>query len=37
MLDPAAEAYIERLLEQAPPLTPEQTALIVRIFADRRG
>lgn len=33
MLDPTTEAYIERILEQSPPLTPEQAALIVRIFA----
>lgn len=31
-LDDAAEAYLQRLLSEAPPLTTEQAALIVRVF-----
>lgn len=35
-LDAATEAYIARLLDDAPPLTPEQAALVVRVFAPRK-
>ena len=31
----AVEQYISRLLDEAPPLTPEQGALIVRTFARK--
>lgn len=34
-MSPEVEAYITELVEQAPPLTPEQQALIVRVFGRR--
>jgi hypothetical protein len=34
-LDEATEQYIEQLLEQAPRLTPEQAALVVRTFGPK--
>lgn len=34
--DEATERYIERLLTAAPPLGPDQRALIVRVFGDTR-
>ena len=30
--DDATEAYIARLLDEAPPLDPEQAALVIRTF-----
>lgn len=35
--DDATEAYMARLLDEAPPLDHEQAALIVRTFARRAG
>lgn len=32
--DEATEMYMARLLDEAPPLDPEQAALIVRAFAN---
>lgn len=34
-MDAATEAYIARLVADAPPLSPEQAALIVRTFANK--
>lgn len=32
--DPATEAYMQRLLDEAPALTDEQAAWVARDFAD---
>lgn len=35
IFDAATEAYLARLLDQAPPLDAEQAALVVRTFATK--
>lgn len=36
VLDAATQEYIERLVAEAPPLTPEQRALVLRVFGRGR-
>ena len=31
-MDAATEAYVDRIVDAAPPLTPEQAAIVVRLY-----